>query len=258
MRIATHELTPRGHVLEGNTRIDAGRRVRSAGGWASPARLAAGEKFAAYVAHELRAPIALQRALVEVTLTDPHADTDALRAMGEGVVAACEWQERLLEALLTLSRSECGRLRRERVDVAATAAHVLRAQDRNGLRCTPALETARTSGDPQLVERLVANLVANAVGHNVPGGRFEVVTYTAAGRAVLSVANTGLPIPTGELQRLFQPFQRLSSNPRTFSDGVGLGLAIVLAIADAHDAAVTAQARSGGGLEIDVAFPALD
>jgi signal transduction histidine kinase len=164
----------------------------------------------------------------------------------------------LLEALLTLSRSGCGRPRREPVDLAATAAEVLRAHDHQGLRTTTALEPAQTTGDPQLVERLVANLVANAVRHNIPGGRIDIVTYTAAGRAIFTIANTGPLIPAGELTRLFQPFQRLSFHAGPCADGVGLGLAIVQAIANANDATLTAQPRTGGGLGIDVAFPALD
>jgi len=214
--------------------------------------------FLAYAAHELRGEIALQRTLAEVTLADSNADRSALREMGERVVAACERQERLLAALLTLARSECRRLRHEPVDLAATAAEVLRAHDRHGLRSTAAPEPARTTGDPQLVERLVANLVANAVRHNVPGGRFDVATYTAKGRAIFTIENTGPLIPAGELTRLFQPFQRLRAHPGPAADGVGLGLAIVQAIANAHDATLAAQPRTGGGLRIDVAFPALD
>jgi signal transduction histidine kinase len=217
------------------------------------------QRFLACAAHELRGSITLQRTLAEVALADPNADTAALREMGERVVAACERQARLLEALLTLSRSDCGRLRWESVDLAAIAAEVLRAHDHHGLGCSTTLELARIAGDPQLVERLVANLVANAVRHNIPGGRLDIVTYTAAGRAVFTIANTGPVIRAGELIRLFQPFERRSSHAGPSSaDGVGLGLAIVQAIADAHDATVTAHARTGGGLGIDVAFPALD
>jgi signal transduction histidine kinase len=215
-------------------------------------------RFLAYAAHELRGELTLQRTLAEVALADPNADTAALRDMGERVVAACERQGRLLEALLTLSRSGCESLRREPIDLATTAADALRAHEHDGLRSTTALEPARTAGDPQLVERLVANLVDNAIGHNVPGGRLEIVTCTAAGRATLTIANTGPVIPTGELTRLFEPFQRLSSHAGPSANGVGLGLAIVQAIANAHDATVTAQARIGGGLGIGVAFPALD
>ncbi len=212
--------------------------------------------FAAYAAHELRGEITLQLALAEATLADPNADTAALREMGKGVVAACERQERLLEALLTLARSEYGHLRRETVDLAATATEVLRTYTQHELRRPATLEAARTTGDPQLIERLVANLVANAIRHNIPRGRVDVATYTAAGRAIFTIANTGPVIPTGELTRLFQPFQRLSSRAGPSADGVGLGLAIVQAIANAHDATVNAEARTGGGLRIEIGFPA--
>jgi signal transduction histidine kinase len=216
------------------------------------------QRFLAYAAHELRGEIALQLTRAEATLADPNADMAALRELGNCVVAGCERQERLLEALLTLARSECGRLRREPVDLAVSAAEAVRAHDHHGLRTTMALEPARTAGDPQLVERLVTNLVANAVRHNIPGGRLDVVTYTAGGRATVTIANTGPVIPVGELTRLFQPFHRLGSHAGPGANGVGLGLAIVQAIASAHDATVTAQPRTGGGLGIDVAFPALD
>lgn len=232
-------------------------RTRDRGASVAVTALEAQRRFLANAAHELRGSIALQRTLAEVALADPDADAVVLREMGKRVVSACERQERLVEALLVLSRSECGHLRREPVDLAVAAADVLRAHARHGLGCTTAFEPARTNGDPQLVERLVANLVANAIRHNVAGGRLDVVTYTATGRAVFAIANTGPPIPAGEVQRLFQPFQRLGSRTGSSADGVGLGLAIVQSIADAHDATVTARARAGGGLGIDVAFPAL-
>jgi signal transduction histidine kinase len=211
--------------------------------------------FVAYAAHELRGELTLQLALAEATLADPNADTTALREMGKCVAAACWRQERLLEALLTLARSEYGHLRREPVDLAATTGDFLRTYTHHALSRTTALEPARTTGDPQLVERLVANLVGNAVRHNIPGGRIDVATHTVAGRATFTIANTGPMIPTHELTRLFQPFQRLNSHAGRSTDGVGLGLAIVQAIANAHHATVTAQAPTGGGLVLDVAFP---
>jgi len=209
---------------------------------------------AAYMAHELRTPLATQRALLELALGDPGVDVVAWREIGEDVLGACMQQERVLEACLTLARSEGGPHGCEPVDLASVAAAALRAHDLSGLERVIALESAWTTGDPDLVERLVANLVSNATRHNVGGGWIEVATRKESGRAVLSVANSGPPIPPAELERLFQPFQRLNTNP----NGVGLGLAIVQAIADAHDATVTAKARIGGGLEIDVTFPAFD
>ena len=211
--------------------------------------------FLAYAAHELRSSITTQRILAEVALADPNADTAALREMGEQVAAACEQQERLLGALLTLARSEYGRLRREPVELAAIAAKALQGRDHGALTVQAKLGPAWTAGDPHLIERLVANLLDNAERHNVPGGRINVATYTSAGRAIFTIANTGPVIPNGELTRLFQPFQRLISHACPSAGGVGLGLAIVQAIANAHDATITAHARTGGGLRIHIDFP---
>ena len=130
------------------------------------------------MAHELRTPLATQRALLELALADPNADVASWREIGEDVLGACGQQERLLEACLTLARSQGGPQRCEPVDLAAIAAEALRAHDLSGLESVVALEPARTSGDPSLVERLVANLVSNAVRHNIPGGRLDIATYT--------------------------------------------------------------------------------
>jgi signal transduction histidine kinase len=214
----------------------------------------------------LRGEITLQLALTEAALADPNADTAALREMGNSVIAACERQERLLQALLTLARTEHGPLRREPVDLAATTAEVLQAHDHHPLTSTTALEPAPTTGEPLLIERLIANLIENAVRHNTPAGRLDLATYTAAGHAIFTIANTGPVIPTGELTRLFEPFHRHRSHHAPAAGevtggvggggGAGLGLAIVQAIANAHDATVNAQARTGGGLRIEIGFPA--
>ena len=215
------------------------------------------DRFAAYVAHELRTPLATQRAQLELALSDPTVDAAAWRGIGEDLLRACRYQERLLEACLVLTRSRGGARSSERVDLAAIAGETLQAQDRGQLECVVALEPARVTGEPSLVERLVANLISNAIRHNMPGGLLEISTGIESRRAVLFVANTGRLIPSAELPRLFQPFQRLDSRPRCFADGVGLGLAIVESIAAAHRARVTARARIGGGLEVDVSFPAV-
>jgi signal transduction histidine kinase len=210
------------------------------------------ERFAAYVAHELRTPMATQRALLELALADASLDVSTWREIGQDVLRACDQQERLLEACLTLARSKDGPRRWESVDLAAIAAEALRAHDLGELESVVASEPAWTIGDPVLLECLVGNLVSNAIRHNVLGGRIEVATCTRSGCAQLTVANTGPQIPVGEVQRLFQPFHRLPRQPTDTADGVGLGLAVVRAIADAHDAVITAQARPSGGLRVDV------
>jgi signal transduction histidine kinase len=212
-----------------------------------------GSHFSSYVAHELRTPLATQRALLELALCDPNTDVATWREIGEDLLTACGQQERLIDACLALARSQDGPQRCEPVDLAPIADEALRTHDLSELESVVVIKPAWTSGDPDLLERLAANLVSNAIRHNIAGGRIELATHTESGRAHFTIANTGPEIPAGELQRLFKPFQR-----RTSRDGVGLGLTIVEAIAAVHSALVTARTRTGGGLGIDVAFPALN
>jgi signal transduction histidine kinase len=212
-----------------------------------------GMEALAYAAHELRAPLATQRALLELALADPHADVAMWREVGADVLDECHRQERLLEACLALARGEDGPRRREPVDLAAITGDALRSHDRCSIETAVALEPAWTTGDSRLLECLVANVVSNAIRHNLPDGTIQVATRMDSGHAVLSVSNSGPLIPAKELPRLFRPFERLGSR----ANGVGLGLAIVQAIADAHGAAVTARAPRSGGLAIQVAFAAL-
>jgi signal transduction histidine kinase len=215
--------------------------------------------FVANASHELRTPLTVERTLIQVALADPSASADSLRAACEKVLASGKQQEHLIEALLTLASSEQGLDRRETFDLAELAEKVLLARhsivDRQGLRVVSKLAPSCSSGDPTLVERLVANLVDNALRYNIAGGCVNIVTGTIAGRAFVMVHNTGTLVPAGEVERLFQPFQRLSNGRARHSNGNGLGLSIVEAIAKAHSAVITARARSEGGLEIEVSFP---
>lgn len=125
-----------------------------------------------------------------------------------------------------------------------------------GLDIDVNLAPAPVKGDPRLVESLVANLVDNAIIHNVQGGRVEVSTCTEDdGAAVLTVTNTGPIVPPSEVDRLFQPFQRLERHRVHHLRGHGLGLSIVRGIAAAHGATVTAQPSPAGGLSVTVVFP---
>jgi len=213
----------------------------------------AGAPFAAYIAHELRTALATQRALLELVLTDPGADIAAWRDVGHDVLAACKQQERVLTACLTLSRSEAVPGRFETLDLAAIIAELLRVADLQGRTVTVSLEPAPTVGDPVLIERLLDNLLTNAVGHNDARGRITIAAGTEAGRAVISIENTGTPIPADELARLFEPFEQI--HPAAPHAGHGLGLAVVKAIADAHGALIEVHARPSGGLRVELAFP---
>jgi signal transduction histidine kinase len=218
-------------------------------------------RFVANASHELRTPLTLERTLLQVALADPNATAEQLRSTCGELLAAGGEQERLLESLLTLASSERGLDRREPLDLASIAGSALLAPrpeiERLSLTIERELSPASTVGDPALVERLVANLVDNAVRHNNPGGWAKVGTTVAGGRALLAVTNSGPAIPPDDVERLFEPFQRFGAD-RAASDqhGHGLGLSIVRAIATAHGASVVARAQPDGGLAVSVSFPA--
>ena len=201
-------------------------------------------QFVANASHELRAPLTRLRAISEVALASPDASDTSLRAAHERVIASEENLEQLIDGLLTLTRSQAGLERRERVELAtlttqAIAAHQSRLTDRDlDLRTT--LDPATTLGDPRLLERLISNLIDNAIRHNVPRGRLAITTGTRDKRPFLSITNTGPPIPPDQLERLFEPFQRLAQRTG-HNNGHGLGLSIVRAIATAHHATLHAQ-----------------
>jgi signal transduction histidine kinase len=214
------------------------------------------KQFVANASHELRTPLTLERTLLELALSDPGASVHSYRHTCEQLLAVGEQQERLIEALLTLSRSQRGLESHQPVDLAAITSAAVAAADHDGLTLETMIQPARTTGDPRLVERLVANLLSNAIRHNADGGSIRVATESREGRAVLTVANTGPKIPAGELDRLFQPFQRLDTTRTSGTNGRGLGLSIVHAIAEAHAATITAGVLEDGGLELQVSFPA--
>jgi signal transduction histidine kinase len=218
-------------------------------------------QFVANASHELRTPLARQQTVLEVALADPRPTVAALQSACKQVLAAGHQQERLIEALLTLARSERGLNRREPVDLAAVTGELLRTRrdeaQLRGVSITSTLDPAMTLGDARLAERLVANLVDNALRHNQAGGSAEVRTGISAGRAALTVLNTGPVIPPDQVARLFQPFQRLASQRSAAREGLGLGLPIAAAIAAAHGAELRADAMAAGGLQITIWFPGL-
>jgi signal transduction histidine kinase len=223
------------------------------------ASFASQRRFVANASHELRTPLTAERTLLQVALADPAATAETLRSTCQDVLALGQQQERLIEALLTLASSEQGIEQREPFDLAEIAGKVMLARrqeaQRRGIQVDTTLAPAPAAGDPNLVESLVANLVDNALRHNAAGGRIEIATTTTAGGARITVKNTGPVIPPGEVERLFQPFQQLGSQRIRHTNGHGLGLAIVRAIASAHGATLIPRARPEGGLDIEVSFP---
>ena len=173
--------------------------------------------------------------------------------MAADVRAAVDHAEHLIGALLILARNERGLNVHEQVDLATAAEDVLDTAALGGRQVHATLEPAVISGDPVLAERLIANLVDNAVRYNHAAGDIWISTRTMAGSSQLTVANTGPVISPADADRIFQPFQRLSD--RTSRDGFGLGLAIVASIAAIHGGTVTARPRDAGGLSVTVIIP---
>jgi signal transduction histidine kinase len=215
-------------------------------------------RFVANASHELRTPLTFERSLLEVALADPDATAADLRNACQRVLTSNQQQGKLIEALLTLARSQRGLDRRADLDLAALTDALLDSAQANtapGLRIEADLNPAPITGDPPLVERLIANLVDNALRHNVTDGSVTVWTGVHAGRPTLRVRNTGPVILPAQVDTLFQPFQRLQATRTNGQDGLGIGLSIVAAIATAHDAELHAEPLPHGGLDIQTSFP---
>jgi signal transduction histidine kinase len=218
------------------------------------------QHFVANASHELRTPLTVERSLLQVALADPNPTIDSLLTTCQNALVANEQQRHLIEGLLTLAGSESGLDHQEPVDLAQLTEHALptlRSESNQlGLQIATKLEPAPTTGDPRLLERLITNLIENAIHHNTPHGHVQITTANNEHHACLTVTNSGPVIPAGDVQRLFQPFQRLgAARTRHTDDGYGLGLSIVKAIADGHHAELRGEARPEGGLTIQVSFP---
>jgi signal transduction histidine kinase len=225
-------------------------------------------RFVANASHELRTPLAINRTLLEVALEDPEAG-ESLRQLGATLLAVNERHERLIDGLLTLASSEQRVSDPTPVDLADIARHVATesqgAAQEARVEVRTQLQPAMVAGDPILLDRLMQNLVNNAIRYNLAeGGWVEVTTSVVDGRAQLHVENTGEPVPRYELPALFEPFRRLPSSERLADlpagspgRGAGLGLSIVQSVARAHGGNVHAEPRAEGGLVVRVRLPAL-
>ncbi|HEX3617488.1 MAG TPA: HAMP domain-containing sensor histidine kinase [Solirubrobacteraceae bacterium] len=212
--------------------------------------------FVANASHEMRTPLAIMRTEIDVALADPHASVRDLRMMGEAVRDTVDRSESLIAALLLLARSEGVHGREEPVDIAELAGDCItdlhHSAEEVGVTVTTALESAVVRGDSALLERMLANLVENAIRHNHHGGRLSVSTATVDGMAEVLVRNSGAVIDPVDVQSLTEPFRRLS---RT-AGGFGLGLSIVRSVAVVHGGTVELKAPAEGGLEVCVRVPA--
>jgi signal transduction histidine kinase len=222
-------------------------------------RLAAGyegqRSFAANASHELRTPLAVQRALIEVGMSAPLT-TDQLALLTRQLLETNERNERLIEGLLVLSESERGLVgttpqRLDLITQMVVDRHFDLAEQATVKLHVDAVPRV-VMGEAVLLERLVINLVQNAIKYNRPGG---CVAVCVGETPALQVTNTGMAIAAEEVPALFEPFRRHAGTRIDHSGGAGLGLTIVRSIAQAHGGSVTAAAGVDGGLEVGVLLP---
>jgi len=213
------------------------------------AAFGAQRRFVANASHELRTPLTINRTLIEVALSRPRPPAE-LRQLGETLLAVNTRHEKLIEGLLVLAGSEQQLTTCEPVDLAAVTERLVAAARPAGVDLRVSTAPALVTGDTVLLERLVHNLLDNAIAYNVPGGE---VLVTCAGKR-LTVSNTGPPISAYEIPGLFEPFRRLTDRIGS-TDGSGLGLSIVKSIVTAHGGGVTAEPGPAGGLTITIDLP---
>ncbi|GGU81640.1 signal transduction histidine kinase [Streptomyces cavourensis] len=216
--------------------------------------VAARQRFAANAAHELRTPLAVQRAAAEIGLAD-DPPPEKVAWIREKLIDTAAGSEQLIEGLLLLAVSDEGLRRREPVDLGATTTTVTEALAAEAAERDVTVDVAArpvgVEGDPVLLDHLVHNLVANAVRHNHPGGAVRV----RVGPGGLEVANTGPVVAPETLPLLFEPFRRARARRHAPGEGAGLGLSIVASVARAHGGEATATANPGGGLTARVTLP---
>jgi signal transduction histidine kinase len=213
-------------------------------------------RFAANASHELRTPLATQRALIEVSLATALT-TDQLALLSRQLLATNERNESLIEGLLVLAETERGLVSRTPLPfdrVVSEIVEPLRASAAERgveLHCT--LAPVLVAGEKPLLERLVSNLVGNAIKYNAHGGWVRVVVGDPVS---LTVVNSGPTVAPELVAGLFEPFRRLAGDRLDHGGGVGLGLTIARSVVAAHAGTITAFANPGGGLAIEVRLPA--
>jgi signal transduction histidine kinase len=223
-------------------------------------------RFVANASHELRTPLTINRTLIEVALGDPQAN-EAMRQLGTTLLEVNQRHERLIDGLLTLASSEQRVTERTPVDLAEIARRATMESMGVALEADVDIRTrlrqAPANGDPVLLERLIQNLVDNAIRYNLPEHGWVTVSTELVDCSVqLTVENSGPDVPPDEVPGLFEPFRRLAATERladpasnSAGRGAGLGLSIVRSVVHAHGGDVDAWPREDGGLAVRVRIP---
>jgi len=215
--------------------------------------------FVANASHELRTPLAIMRAEIEERLDDPSVSKDELMQMAAVVRDAVDRSEALIAGLLMLARGQVDLRKDESIELAELARTVAARSEPEAVARGVDIETLGAPvycrGDRELLERLVVNLVENALRYNEVGGFIRLEIEENEHGATLRVSNGGKAVPGEAVPHLFEPFYRVEQSRSRESGGAGLGLSIVAAVAAAHGGTAAASIRDTGGLIVTVTLP---
>jgi len=215
-------------------------------------------RFVANASHELRTPLAVTRTTLELGLNSPQPTVESLRDVITQALAATSRSETLAADLLVLARTESVAVDRcDHFDLGELVGEVVNdlvaKGEATGLEVSMDLASAPMWGNASLVDRLIANLVDNAVRYNTPGGWIEVSTRAHNDHARLVVRNSARSMEHDPIEELFEPFHR--GRTATASTGHGLGLSIVRAIAASHGARLSADRdETDNAFRVEVSF----
>jgi len=221
--------------------------------------------FVANVSHELKTPLAAIRGMAETLRDGALGDTETAHRFVGRILEQCARLQALLEDLLTLSRLESplGAKDPEPVDLgglARLASEVIgpAAAERGVVLevTTARAEETTIPGDADALERLLLNLLDNAVKYNRPGGTVWLDIRRDAEHAVVEVRDTGIGIPAEHRPRIFERFYRVDRARSREGGGTGLGLAIVKHVAQLHGGRVEVESEPGKGSTFRVLLPA--
>ncbi len=212
--------------------------------------------FVANVSHELKTPLAAIRGYAETLRDGALEEVETARRFTDRLLWQCRRLQALLDDLLTLSRLESiGQIMahgREPVDLSALAQRAVEMLASAAREKRIRLEVSeqplpRIKGDADGLERLLVNLLDNAIKYNRPGGEVQLRLAVADGKAVIAVSDTGIGIPPEALGRIFERFYRVDKGRAREEGGTGLGLAIVKHLAQSHGGYVEVESRMGRG-----------
>ncbi|MGO9898737.1 MAG: sensor histidine kinase [Solirubrobacteraceae bacterium] len=219
-------------------------------------------RFVANASHELRTPLTTMRTTLDVVVGKPGGASRELRALDADLREDLDQVDRLLDSFLILARAQSGGLpdpaavRLEQIVEGALRTH-REASAARGIEVRADLSPVAIMGSEMLLVRMVENVIENAVRHNQLAGFIAISCQRCGDSGHLIVENGGRAVDERSASQLAQPFRRLGAERTGSSNGFGLGLSIVAAVAAAHGGVLELHARAEGGLRVQITLPCL-